>query len=470
MCICLGGAFGAADKFALAEEFSLDGPTVELRRVQFCPKCAKALVVTTIPNGARIRCPHCSTVQNRFPAEYLLTKVYQVCPRCGARMDLSHFAPGTLIQCGSCGCKQKILSEAAGVQPGGQGFLPDSPVVLPAGQKTGNENSAPPKDDPAPCVGTAETRYNNFVPPAQTDEFDSTGLRTAALVNGIAIPQADLELELTAAVEEVRMQLGRVALTPEGRDLLIEKEKSLRPKVLQSLVERQLVLDAAREEGYQPDETAVAEKAEEMRARTEGLGMAGLVRQARIDLIMDEMLKRHGELPSVISPAEIREYYEKNKQAYLQPATVELRGLVIFRNREERKDPRPAETIATDCRQALAAGADFNQIIWRCGEDPNAEQAGVLTFGDSREVPLEALAGSVRKALENRKLGEIVGPIELSTAIVFCQIINRRDAEPRPLAGEISANIRQYLEMQRRRETFEKWVALLKERADIRIK
>ncbi len=132
-----------------AAEFDINGPTVELRRVQFCLTCKKALLVTTVPPGARIQCPGCDTVQPRLPTRHLLTNVYQVCPRCGARMDVKRFKPGQWIRCGTCGHVQRVLRQAV-LQEGreeGTGWLPDLREV-PA-------EILPPQDDGPSSAGAS---------------------------------------------------------------------------------------------------------------------------------------------------------------------------------------------------------------------------------------------------------------------------------------------------------------------------
>ncbi|MBN2710935.1 MAG: hypothetical protein JXR97_00670, partial [Planctomycetes bacterium] len=123
-------AITCAAPFCGAAEFDINGPTVELRRIQFCTKCGKPLVVTTVPSGARIVCPHCDTVQFRIPNKNLLLKVYQVCPNCGSRMDVNKYEPGEVIKCGNCGLGQKVLEDAIVTKgfSGGTGRMPDAPV------------------------------------------------------------------------------------------------------------------------------------------------------------------------------------------------------------------------------------------------------------------------------------------------------------------------------------------------------
>jgi len=158
---------------ACAADFDLQGPTVELRRVQFCAQCKKALLVTTIPPGARIQCPNCDTVQTRIPTQYLLTKVYQVCPRCGARMAVDRYGAGALIRCGTCGQHQQVLMDAVYAPPenAGTGWLPDMPKVpaevLP---------SRPPPSGPAATQGPADGA--DFFGPELADEPAAHGLQS----------------------------------------------------------------------------------------------------------------------------------------------------------------------------------------------------------------------------------------------------------------------------------------------------
>lgn len=138
---------------ARGAEYDVNGPSLELRRIQFCRKCDDALVVTTVPPGEKIICPTCNTVQRRLKTERLLTRLYQVCPYCGARMDVSKFTAGQEIRCGTCGNRQRVLAEAV-YRPDeitGTGRPPAAEEV-PAAIPPDNSGERPPPANAAKAV------------------------------------------------------------------------------------------------------------------------------------------------------------------------------------------------------------------------------------------------------------------------------------------------------------------------------
>lgn len=530
LCLLITG--GAMRSSLLAADFDVNGPTIELRRVQFCRKCERALVVTTIPSGARIQCPACDTIQYRLPGDYVKTLVFQVCPACGARMDVSSFKPETLIRCGTCHTPQRVQREAIFIEtnPTATGqYPPDAAEVPPAvkmpeldppgammpprhaPEHTSRKNTAPripvkgletgdiEPDLVAPGVFD-ETRSETLrqrlnltgeeppaadaplesepdaapVPSDSEDEPESMLFPNAdglspvlALVNGREIYRAEVERQTTEAMNQLRTRLGRVAYTPKGQTALARKRNDVRTQVLDALIRRELILDAATREGIRPAPRDVLDQARDMQAMLGSeTNSQQMLDAARLELVMKEMMTRHAVAGYEIPPSEIRQYYEEHADRFRRPDRVRLNGLILYFDRAERSDPRPAQQIMAEAVDRLATGERFDDLVSRYSEGPFATLGGAFRMGGEALVPVATLAGPVQDLVRGRRGNRILGPVILASAVALLQVQEFRPAEKLPLT-EVSGEIHQLLRRQAAREAFEQWVDSLREKADI---
>ena len=507
-----------APEFIFAAEFDLNGPTIELRRVQFCSGCEKPLAVTTIPSGAKIQCTHCNAVQHRIPTRYLLTRVYQVCPKCGVRMDVGTSAPEKLIRCGSCRHVQAVQAETfrGDTELGGTGYLPRAPSVQ-AVAGTSGASLAEPTRRPARPSGPvledsdissdltapgvfAETRTQvvrqrlgpTSTGPLSVRELDASMVSPeeftaepvvnedgsdqpvdtaiAAVVNGYTILRADVDRLLAGAMNRARTQLGRAALTSKGEALLRRKRAEFTKKALDTLIDRALVLEAAERDGIQPAREDLLARAQDLR-REKGnrLSSREVLEQARIDLILDEVVRRRTATSHEIRPADIRTYYEQNRASFREPRLARLRSLVIYRHRDGRERTQTARQLASEVVDRLGTGVPFATLVQEYSEGPNAARQGMLTMGTGEWVPTAILAGPVREAMQAGADNKLVGPIVLTSSIVFVEVLAVREAQVAPLA-KVSDHIQQRLRGRAARDAFDAWVASLRTRADIQLR
>ncbi len=527
-----------------AAEFDINGPAIELRRVQFCCKCRKALIVTTIPAGARIQCPNCSTVQNRIPGRYLLTRVYQVCPRCGARMDVRRFTPGTIIKCGTCGLQQQVMYDAVhqASDSRGTGIVPDvrevPASILPhprsgAGAHVFGSGTRPLADDgpelpdePLNVMGNPERKdtnspqfvlppgmppelepVKNFEPGKETvgptrvnldesgkvsvlapspDDFGkgppgqpvtaelpavNSGKNAAiciALVNGAPIYAHEAEKMVGRMVERLRLRLGRAAFTRKGRLFMQSKLPEFRRDALDDLIDRRLLEQEVEQAGIEVPIEEVLERADKLRSMNGARAEPGdFVQEARYELGVDELLRKRMQGREDISPRVIRAYYDQHREKFMQPFMVSLRALVIFLERSGRKDLRPANAIAREIVAKLKQGGNFRDLVYRYSEGPARERGGVMRIGGGVLVPGIFLASRVRDTLSRATPGKVVGPLLLSTCIVFIQPVEIRQPEPLPL-GKAGPRIKARMQKRARVRALKELVRELRARAEIR--
>ncbi len=489
---------------AYAAEFDLRGPSLELRQTQPCAVCGETLVVTPVPAGARIQCPVCGTVQRRLGSKAVTTRVYQVCPSCNARLDVSRNAPGERVRCGRCGQAQTVLRAASRLA---QPPIPEpdpAPVSDPEAPEPvramapaappgldGREEALPPAglrfdSRPPPPLSTrpvripgipAETGYAARPAPAAIEttpalpigeEESGTAFQTIAVVNGTPLSGEEYEAAVASLLESARLRLGSAADSPRGREELARNETRIRQRLLQSLIDRELVLQEAEAEGVVPDLATVYERAEQL--RREGrlpLPAKLLLERARAEIVLETMLRRNAP-PRDATPGEVRRYYEAHREQFLQPPRAALRTLVLYFDRADGRDGRSAVMLAREVEQLLEHGQPFDEVVRSLSDGPFAERGGRFRQSGSALVPIATLAGEVRAGLGRARVGDVLGPIRLASAVVFVRVEDLRPSEPLPFS-RVSGAIRDRLRREKQEQALQGWVEALRRRAEIRV-
>lgn len=443
-----------------AADFELSRPTIEMRRLQFCGECREPLVVTTIATGAAVRCPKCANVARRLPDRELLVKVYQVCPSCSARLEVAKLSPDAPFRCGSCGLAQRVMPEAIHLSHSGSGVgeIPAEVTITPLDKNTEKKSpreaieitpvpeTAPPQNNPQPK--TAPTSTEKVVPLLPLDD----PLKISVLVNGQAVSTAEVQKTVQRNLELLQLRSGE---KPSAEELA-----QLRQNILEQLIEREILRQEAMKTGFVPREEEVQTR---LAVAPNSLTRAGV----QAEMVIDELKKRlRAPLPNIGEP-EIAKYYAEHQNEFTQAPRLQLRTLTIYKSREQRADRRNALTIAQEVKEKLDFGIKFSAVAGRYSEDVFRTEGGILrTNSGDDTVAGEELAEPLSQDLVHINAGEILGPIDLPTAIIFCEVIRVVPAKIISLS-EGREQIIQQIHRKNSEAIFQTWLEKLKKAAVI---
>ncbi len=472
-----------------AADYDLASPTIELQRIQYCDKCHNPLIVTTIPPGAAIRCPKTGYVMKRLPDSELEVKVYQVCPSCGTRMDVSKLKSFQPFKCGSCGLVQRVLPEAVYLPPTGAGKGSISPVetvgaapetagskiktdsrepVVPglnapeystssagAGDKTmtaGNGDSTATSVNTVPRQTLIEPATPEMKEVLSALPTAGETLKAAVYVNGEGVSESEVYRTLARNFEILR--LNRY-ISGTGKPTM-QQLKDIRKKVIDELVDRKLVVQAAQKIGYKPLPDTVAAI-----AKNTGLTME----QARDEAIIEAMRRRYSGAEGSFDEQYLRRFYDDNIELFSEPDKYLLRAVIIYVDRSGRVDGREAEVIASEVSHKIKYGVDFSALASRYSEGPFRSDGGKLrTSSVDGLVPVSNLARPVRRKLEAFAPGKVVGPIALPGCIAFFKMDNFIRGNARDFK-QVYNEVKYQARINARDKAFDEWVASLRRAA-----
>jgi len=280
----------------------------------------------------------------------------------------------------------------------------------------------------------------------------------AARVNGEVIENSRLEQEV-ASMTELSPQMFE---GPEGESRLLE----FRQVVLNRLIEAVLIAQAAEELGIEVTDAQVQESLDQLRAgfaeeqqfeqalTQSGLTLEGLREQLRNQLITERLLEKI-DPGTEVTEADINEYYEANKANQFTEEAATRASHILF----EAADKATAERVLGEIR----GGADFAELARQHSKDPASATAG----GDLG-WPTVPFVPEFQQALEGLDIGEVSALVETQFGWHIIKAVEKRAERVIPLS-EAKESIEQMITDQRRAESYQSYIAELREKADIEI-
>lgn len=290
--------------------------------------------------------------------------------------------------------------------------------------------------------------------------------KTVATVNGTVIDEPRLDQEMAA----IQRQMAR-----QGKAVPPAVLMEMRGRVLDSLIDQELLYQKGREAGIRVDDGQIEAQLERMRqqfdspaAFEEALAASGtsvaalterMEHQATIGRFIEERIVPEVEVPADAADA----FYRSHPDLFARPEQVRARHILI------RVGEKADDATRTEARERLAgirekavAGADFAELARSHSDDPGSQQEGgdLGFFARGRMVkPFEEAAFALA-------VDEISPVVETGFGYHLIQVTDRRPAGTVAF-DEVEARIGEHLKQQRVRERIEQTVQTLREDAKI---
>ena len=164
--------------------------------------------------------------------------------------------------------------------------------------------------------------------------------------------------------------------------------------------------------------------------------------QARIDVLQTKLQKQITEQGAKFTEADLRAYYDKNKERFGQPETRDLRVVLTQREAKARR-----------AKQALDRGQSFAQVARRFSDDPTTRQQGGVLKG----VPKGQEEKAFDDAVFGAERGEIVGPVKTQFGYYVFEVTKVTPAKQRSFE-EVRKEIEQTVKAEREQKALETFV------------
>ncbi len=289
----------------------------------------------------------------------------------------------------------------------------------------------------------------------------------AAVVNGGVITYSQVRALVGPREKLLRAQFRG--------DELVKKIKEARELALQDLIDRELILQAFKQEKWEIPDHFVEDRMHDI-VRTDFGGdrntfiktleaqnyTMGEFKKMEMDkMIVQAMRSKNVKLDVIASPAKVDEYYKAHRDEFTSKEQIKLR-LIMIPSHASDGEGAAQKAMAEEIFTKLQHGAEFERMAQLYSEDSTRENGG-----DWGWVDRKTLAAPLEKAAFALDTGKISNIIEFSGNYYIMKVEDRHGGETKSLE-QARADIEKKLVHDEAQKLQEKWLASLRSKAYIK--
>lgn len=281
--------------------------------------------------------------------------------------------------------------------------------------------------------------------------------KVAANVDGEKIYQSDVDKELN--------RIGAQHQTPAQKKAFEQQKKRIQKQIVEILIDQAVYRKEAERLKIKVTDKEVEAQVDQTKKRfpteaefTQALKSANLTIDDLRDLIKNRLITE-GVNKKVIGPitvtdAEMRSYYEANKDQFKTPEQVKVSHILL-----------KTEAEAKDVLDKVKGGADFAQVAKEKSTDPTSKDKG----GDLGFVQRGGLFGTdFDKVVFSLAAGEVGGPIKTQFGWNVVKVSEKKP-EVQKTFDESKADVEKILKNQKESTKAREWLEKARKKAKIKI-
>ncbi|MBI1928679.1 SurA N-terminal domain-containing protein [Candidatus Poribacteria bacterium] len=318
-------------------------------------------------------------------------------------------------------------------------------------------------------VGVTVSSFADVVPPTSEGTIDYV----VAVVNNQPITLSALENALIIDQATTLSALRNQSISEDMK----EKSNQVRQKVLEKLIERQLLLQEAERSGIllMRWQEKVDVKIKEFRAQSpsdeefydqlkkSGLEYKDLEELFRSSLIVGELIARRFRSKSDEAiEQEAAQYFEQHKPDYIEPMQIQFQSIKVSSKRDDPPEQQAqAKHLAEEIYSRLQAGAELSDIQHLYQDNPNF----FIVVNPEIETVDET---EVKQKVAQLEMNQFSEPFLTPDGYLIAKLLYKKPQRQKRYE-EVSQEIKEKLIQQQVEEQLEAWLKEQKEAADIRI-
>jgi parvulin-like peptidyl-prolyl isomerase len=287
------------------------------------------------------------------------------------------------------------------------------------------------------------------------------------VVNNEIITQREIDVTLGPVYEEYKKVY-------KGAEL-IKKLEEARENVIKQLIEDRLILSEAKRADITIDDKEIEARIAEIRSKAGGqrelenmLGQQNLtVNELRArykeKIMIRKLIDRKVGAKIIITPLEVKSYYNDHKDQFVQPEEIELRQILI-KPKNELGGQNEALRKMREISARIREGGDFAGLAKEYSNGPNPDGGGSMG-----PVKRGDLMPQVEDIVFNLKDGESSGIIQSPLGYHIFKVDSRKPARNRELS-EVRQDIEEFLYREKANLRLRGWIDGLAKNAYIEFK
>ncbi len=253
-----------------------------------------------------------------------------------------------------------------------------------------------------------------------------------------------------------------------------EKIARIRKEVLEELIKEKILLSEARKESIVVQDEEVekylmgvkerfgSEEKFQLQLSKEKLTEEGFKQRLGEQILIRKFVDLGiGSKIRALSTEEMREFFEENKESFVEPERVAVNQITVEVKGETKW--LEAGKKAEDIHARLMKGEDFSTLAKKYSDASSRDEGGNLEFINRTELLPE-----FEKAISTLEVGEISNIIRTETGFHIIKLESRKEARQREFS-EVRREIENQLYRLRMEQALSKWIEELKEKSYIQI-
>ena len=287
----------------------------------------------------------------------------------------------------------------------------------------------------------------------------------AAIVNSDVITYSQVRA-LSAPKEKLLLSQYR-------GDELTAKVKEARQAALKDLIDRQLIIQSFKKEGYQIPDHFLDEQVKQIIQENFGGDRNTFVKTLQAQnytlgefkknelekMIVQAMRSKNAKLETLISPTRVQDYYNKHRAEFTSKEQIKLRLIMIP---ARPSDQAAQKSMAEEILSKLVNGAEFDRMAQIYSEDSTRDLGG-----DWGWVDRGTLAAPLEKVAFNLPVGKISNIIDVGGNYYILKVEDKRGGDTQSFA-QVRDQIEKKLLQEEAQNKQERWLASLREKAYIK--
>jgi peptidyl-prolyl cis-trans isomerase C len=285
-----------------------------------------------------------------------------------------------------------------------------------------------------------------------------------ARVNGEEVKKADLE----RMIKTMEGRAGQ-AVPPDRRDEIYRG-------AIDQLIVYTLLKQESKNKAVKVDEAEINQKVTELRGqfptqeafqqalKARGMTEDSLKSDARVDLSVNKVMD--GAVANVPGPtdAEAKDFYNKNPEKFKQDAQVRASHILVRvdPNADAKTKARAKAEIDSVLRE-LKAGGDFGKLAQKHSQDGSAAQGGDLGY-----FPKGQMVPEFDQVAFSLPVGQLSGIVTTQFGYHILKVTDKKPPRTVPYE-EAQAQIKQYLEQDKKQKAADAYIESLKKKSKIDI-
>ena len=213
---------------------------------------------------------------------------------------------------------------------------------------------------------------------------------TLALVNGVVITKAQLDMELKRVEKQAQMKSNPI----ESSDL-----EQIKKELLETLINRELLYQESLKKGYDVQPAELNSEFETIKARfanQEGFQQAlmdmnvsekDFKEQVKRGMSIQKLLEKELYEKLEVTDQESRSFYDNNPNFFQKPEQVRASHILINMAEDDDQEKKAAaRQKIEEIQEKLQAGEDFALLARTYSEGPSRTQGGDLGYFDRRKM------------------------------------------------------------------------------------